>query len=559
MSIDDLWYKNAILYCLDVEKYQDANGDGVGDFEGLMRRLDYLQGLGVTCVWLQPFYPSPNRDNGYDVTDYYGVNAKHGSLGDFVAFMEHAQGLGIRVIVDLVVNHTSVDSPWFQQARADRKSFFRDWYVWSDIRPHNHKEGIVFPGQQTTTWTKDKRAKQYYFHRFYEHQADLNTWHPYVRAEIQKIMGFWLQLGVSGFRMDAVPFLIEKKGAGIEHQMDFNLLKEMRDFLQWRSGEAIMLAEANVPPDESLHYFGDEGDRLQMMLNFPVNQRLFYALATGDLDPLINALEDTRRRPRNAQWVQFLRSHDELDLGRLTPEQRQKVFDAFGPEKRMQLYDRGIRRRLAPMLGNDRRKLELAFSLLFSLPGTPMMQYGDEIGIGDDLRLPERECARTPMQWTSDRHGGFSRARNVVRPVINDKMYGYKKVNVADQRRDAQSLLNWTERIIRARKECPEISWGNFVVLRTNVPEVLAMRYDWRNTSLVTFHNFSSAKQRVKAKIGCANDGLLVEVFDDRHSKARNDGAHHFELDGYAWRWFRVGGADNALGRSDLDLTNPMR
>jgi maltose alpha-D-glucosyltransferase/alpha-amylase len=429
MSIDDLWYKNAILYCLDVEKYQDANGDGVGDFEGLMRRLDYLQGLGVTCVWLQPFYPSPNRDNGYDVTDYYGVNAKHGSLGDFVAFMQHAHGLGIRVIVDLVVNHTSVDSPWFQQARADRKSFFRDWYVWSDIRPGNHKEGIVFPGQQTTTWTKDKRAKQYYFHRFYEHQADLNTWHPYVRAEIQKIMGFWLQLGVSGFRMDAVPFLIEKKGAGIEHQMDFNLLKEMRDFLQWRSGEAIMLAEANVPPDESLQYFGDEGDRLQMMLNFPVNQRLFYALATGDLDPLINALEDTRRRPRDAQWVQFLRSHDELDLGRLTPEQRQKVFDAFGPEKRMQLYDRGIRRRLAPMLGNDRRKLELAFSLLFSLPGTPMMQYGDEIGIGDDLRLPERECARTPMQWTSGRHGGFSRARKVVRPVINDKMYGYKKVN----------------------------------------------------------------------------------------------------------------------------------
>jgi maltose alpha-D-glucosyltransferase / alpha-amylase len=300
MALDDLWYKNAIIYCLDVEKYQDANGDGVGDFEGLMRRLDYLQGLGVTCVWLQPFYPSPNRDNGYDVADFYGVNDRHGSLGDFVAFMQHAQALGIRVLVDLVVNHTSVDSPWFQSARSDPKSFFRDWYVWSEIRPKNHKEGIVFPGQQTTTWTKDRQAGLYYFHRFYEHQPDLNTWHPYVRAEIQKIMGFWPQLGVSGFRMDAVPFLIEKKGAGIEHQVDFNLLKEMRDFLQWRSGEAIMLAEANVPPDESLQYFGDEGDRLQMMLNFPVNQRLFYALATGDLDPLIKALEDTRRRLRNA-------------------------------------------------------------------------------------------------------------------------------------------------------------------------------------------------------------------------------------------------------------------
>ena len=559
MSISDLWYKNAIIYCLDVEKYQDANGDGVGDFEGLMRRLDYLQGLGVTCVWLQPFYGSPNRDNGYDVADYYGVHPKHGSLGDFVAFMRHAEGLGIRVIVDLVVNHTSIDSPWFQEARANKKSFFHDWYVWSDIRPKNHKEGIVFPGEQTTTWTKDRRAGQYYFHRFYDHQPDLNTWHPYVRAEIQKIMGFWLQLGVSGFRMDAVPFLIEKKGAGIEHEMDFNLLKEMRDFLQWRSGEAIMLAEANVPPDESLKYFGDEGERLQMMLNFPVNQRLFYALASGDLDPLIKALEDTRRRPRNAQWVQFLRSHDELDLGRLTSEQRQKVFDAFGPEKRMQLYDRGIRRRLAPMLGNDRRRLELAFSLLFSLPGTPMMQYGDEIGIGDDLRLPERECARTPMQWTSGAHGGFSRARRVVRPVINDKIYGYRKVNVANQRRDPQSLLNWTERVIRARKECPEISWGDFVVLRTDVPEVLAIRYDWRSTSLVTLHNFSNSKKKVRARIGRPRDEVLVEVFDSRHSKAQNDGSHHIEMDGYAWRWFRVGGTDNALNRSDLDLTNPMR
>jgi maltose alpha-D-glucosyltransferase/alpha-amylase len=559
MSIDDLWYKNAIIYCLDVEKYQDANGDGIGDFEGLMRRLDYLQGLGVTCVWLQPFYPSPNRDNGYDVADFYGIHDKHGSLGDFVAFMQHAKALGLRVIVDLVVNHTSIDSPWFQQSRADPIGFFRDWYVWSETRPKDHKEGIVFPGEQVTTWTKDKRAHQYYFHRFYDHQPDLNTWHPYVRAEIQKIMGFWLQLGVSGFRMDAVPFLIEKKGAGVEHQKDYNLLKEMRDFLQWRSGEAIMLAEANVPPDESLEYFGDEGDRIQMMLNFPVNQRLFYALATADLDPLIHALEDTRRRPRNAQWVQFLRSHDELDLGRLTVEQRQKVFAAFGPDKRMQLYDRGIRRRLAPMLGNDRRRLELAYSLLFSLPGTPMMQYGDEIGMGEDLHLPERECARTPMQWTSERHGGFSRAKQVVRPVIKDKVFGYQAVNVADQRRDPQSLLNWTERMIRARKECPEISWGDFAVLRTNVPEVLVMRYDWRDTSLVTLHNFSSARQTVKVKIDAPRDQLLVEVFDGHHSKVHNDGTHRVALDGYSWRWYRVGGPDNVLDRSDLDLTNPAR
>ena len=556
MSIDDLWYKNAVIYCLDVEKYQDANGDGVGDFEGLTRRLDYLAGIGATCVWLQPFYPSPNRDNGYDVVDYYNVHDKHGTLGDFVTFMNHAEALGIRVIVDLVVSHTSIDSPWFQSARADRRSRYRDWYVWADERPQNHKDGIVFPGQQKTTWTFDRKAQKYYFHRFYEHQADLNTWNPYVRAEIQKIMGFWLQLGVSGFRMDAVPFLIEKKGANVTHQQDFELLKEMRDFLQWRSGNAILLAEANVPPDESLDYFGDDGDRLQMMLNFPVNQRLFYALATADIEPLVWALEQTRKRPPHAQWVQFLRSHDELDLGRLTPEQRQKVFDAFGPEKRMQLYDRGIRRRLAPMLNGDVRRLQLAFSLLFALPGTPMMQYGDEIGIGDNLRLPERECARTPMQWTNDPHGGFSTARRVVRPVIDDETYGYERVNVADQRRDPKSLLNFTEHMIRTRRECPEISWGDFAVLRTDAPAVLAMRYDWRETSLVTLHNFGDQTRRVRFKTGAAEDDVLVDLYGARHSRIQNDGTHAVSLPPYGWRWFRVGAADNALRRSELTLAD---
>jgi maltose alpha-D-glucosyltransferase/alpha-amylase len=554
MSINDLWYKNAVIYCLDVEKYQDGNGDGIGDFEGLIRRLDYLQGLGVTCVWLQPFYRSPFRDNGYDVADYYSVHEKHGSLGDFVEFMNRADALGIRVIVDLVVNHTSVDCPWFKHARADRGSFFRDWYVWADERPKNHKEGIVFPGKQKTTWTFDRTAGQYYFHRFYDHQPDLNTFNPYVRQEIQKIMGFWLQLGVSGFRLDAVPFLIQKKGPGVDWDQDFTLLKEMRDFLQWRSGEAVLLAEANVPPAESMKYFGPEGERIQMMLDFPVNQRLFYALATADLEPLIRTLEETRERPVNAQWVQFLRSHDELDLGRLTEEQRQKVFDAFGPDRRMQLYNRGIRRRLTPMLHNNRRRLELAFSLLFSLPGTPMMQYGDEIGMGDNLRLPERECARTPMQWTSDRNGGFSHAKHVVRPVINDRTYGYRHVNVADERRDPQSLLNWTERLIRMRKECPEISWGTFVVLRTTVPEVLALRYDWRNTSLITVHNFSSKAQKVLLKAACERDALLVDVFDDGDSRVRSDGMHHIDLVEYGWKWYRVGAADNALDRSDLSL-----
>ena len=468
MSIEDLWYKNAIIYCLDVEKYMDANADGVGDFEGLSRRLEYLAGLGVTCVWLQPFYASPNRDNGYDVSDYYSVHPKHGSLGDFVEFANHAEALGIRVIVDLVVNHTSNEHPWFKSARESPDSYFHDWYVWSEERPADHAKGIVFPGVQKTTWTYDKAAGKYYFHRFYDFQPDLNTTHKRVRDEITKIMGFWLELGVSGFRMDAVPFLIERKGAGVEHVKDYELLHEMRDFLQWRRRDAILLAEANVPPDEDMKYFGADGDNLQMMLNFAVNQRLFYAMASGDVEPLRWALQQTAPRPDAAQWVQFLRSHDECDLGRLRDEERQQVFRAFGPEKNMQLYDRGIRRRLTPMLHNDRRRLELAFSLLFSLPGTPMMQYGDEIGMGDDLSLPERECARTPMQWTSEPNGGFSRADHVVRPVIDDEEYGYKKVNVANQRRDRDSLLTFIERTIRARRECPEISWGTFDIIKAS-------------------------------------------------------------------------------------------
>lgn len=551
MAIEDLWYKNAIVYCLSVEKYMDSNADGVGDFEGLSRRLPYLAGLGVTCVWLQPFYASPFRDNGYDVQDYYSVHSKYGSLGDFVEFMNHAESLGMRVLLDLVVNHTSARHPWFQSARRRRKAPFHDWYVWSKERPRDHASGVVFPGVQKTTWTYDRQAGQYYFHRFYPFQPDLNTSNPAVRDEITKIMGFWLALGVSGFRMDAVPFLIECKGAGVQPAQDFGLLHELRRFLQWRSGEAILLAEANVPPDESMKYFGEHGDNLQMMLNFPVNQRLFYALATGDTRPLCWALEHTAARPHAAQWMHFLRSHDELDLGRLTDEQRQRVYEAFGPETSMQLYGRGIRRRLAPMLGNDRRRLELAFSLLFSLPGTPMMQYGDEIGMGDDLALPERECARTPMQWTAARHGGFSQARKVIRPAIDNDEYGYRKVNVADQRRDPHSLLNWTERMIRARRECPEISWGQFAILPTGLPEVLALRYDWRNTSLLTVHNFDARKRQVRIDVGRPDGKVLVDVFGDDHSRAGAAGVHDLDLEGYGYRWFRVGAADNALNRTE--------
>jgi maltose alpha-D-glucosyltransferase/alpha-amylase len=349
--------------------------------------------------------------------------------------------------------------------------------------------------------------------------------------------------------MDAVPFMVERKGPHVEPVKDFELLHEMRDFLSWRRRDAIMLAEANVVPDESLHYFGDEGDRLQMMLNFPVNQRLWYALATADTGPLVWALQQTARRPRNAQWVHFLRSHDECDLGRLSPAQRAEVFAALAPEPSMRLYERGIRRRLAPMLGNDRRRLELAFSLLFSLPGTPMIQYGDEIGMGDDLVLDERECARTPMQWTSERHGGFSRAERTVRPVIDDAEYGYRKVNVADQRRDPQSLLNWCERRIRMRKECQELGWGDVTVLRTDASDVLILRYDFQGVSMLTLHNFSNRPRTVSVDPKVKGGDLLTDVFDDHHSRTEN-GTHEIKLPPYGHRWLRVGAIDNTLNLS---------
>jgi maltose alpha-D-glucosyltransferase / alpha-amylase len=542
--IEDLWYRNAVIYCLDVEKYLDASGDGVGDFAGLERKVDYLASLGVTCLWLQPFYPTPNQDNGYDVSEFYGVDPRHGTLGEFVDFMNHAHQLGLRVIVDLVASHTSRQHPWFQDARSGPESPYHDWYVWSDERPEDHAEGVVFPPVQKTTWTRDRKAGKYYFHRFYEFQPDLDTWNPRVRREILRIMGFWLQLGVSGFRMDAVPFLIERKGAGVEDEKDFELLHDMRDFLQWRVRDAILLAEANVLPEESVDYFGESGERLQMMLNFPVNQRLFYALATADLGPLRQALEDTRDPPRHAQWVHFLRSHDELDLGRLSDEQREKVFAAFAPEESMQLYHRGIRRRLAPMLGNDRRRLELAFSLLFTLPGTPMLQYGDEIGLGDDLSLEGRESARTPMQWTSHENGGFTTSDEPVRPVIDEGEYGYRTLNVAAQQRDPDSLFNWMGRTLRRRRECPEISWGRWRFLETDADDVLAMRYDREGRHLIVLHNFADEQRTVDVVDGDAEAERLVDVLDSEDSEAGGDGGHRVELPAYGYRWLRPDSLD---------------
>jgi maltose alpha-D-glucosyltransferase/alpha-amylase len=554
--INDLWYKNAVIYCLSVATYMDANGDGVGDFAGLMRRLDYLHGLGVTAIWLMPFQTSPGRDDGYDISNYYEVGSSYGTLGDFVEFTHAAKQRGIRVIIDLVVNHTSDEHPWFQEARRDPDSRYRDWYVWAKKKPRGSNKGMVFPGVQKSTWSYDSVARAWYFHRFYDFQPDLNTSNPQVLAEILKIMGFWIQLGVSGFRMDAVPFVIATKGPQVRKPVEqYEMLRSIREFLQWRQGDAVILAEANVLPDTDMQYFGRAGDRMHMMFNFQVNQNLFYALAASDGRPLRKALEATRPSPASAQWGMFLRNNDELDLGRLAKEQRQAVFDAFGPEPDMQLYGRGIRRRLAPMLQGDRRRIELAYSLMFTLPGTPVLRYGDELGMGDDLTLPERQCARTPMQWSTEPNAGFTKNETPILPVIEAGPFGYTYVNAARQRRDPNSMLNWTERIIRMRKEVPEIGWGDFTVLRTRDAAVLAIRYDWRNNSVLFVHNLASTPREVSIAVGVSADNgrLLVNLLSEDHSHAQPDGKHRLMLEAYGYRWYRVGGLDYLLKRSEVE------
>jgi maltose alpha-D-glucosyltransferase / alpha-amylase len=557
--INDLWYKNAIIYSLSVGTYMDANGDGIGDFIGLTRRLDYLQGLGITAIWLMPFQVSPGRDDGYDVADYYGVDPRYGTLGDFVEFTHAAEQRGIRVLIDLVVNHTSNEHAWFKEARKDPHSKYRDWYIWSKRKPANASVGMVFPGVQKSTWSFDEQAKAWYFHRFYEFQPDLNTSNPEVQAEILKIMGFWIQLGVSGFRMDAVPFVIADKRPDLRKPEEhYDMLRMFREFLQWRRGDCIVLAEANVLPDTDMEYFGGDGDRMHMMFNFQVNQHLFYALASADSRPLIKALKATKPRPATGQWGMFLRNHDELDLGRLAERQRQKVFATFGPDPEMQLYERGIRRRLAPMLDGDRRRLELAYSLLFTLPGSPVIRYGDELGMGDDLHLPERNCARTPMQWSNEPQGGFTKSDKPHIPIIAGGPYGYEHINAAIQRRHPESLLNWTERIIRMRKEVPEVGWGDFVIIASGDRSVLIMRYDWRNNSVLFVHNLDARPREVAFSVGldeadAEQRKLLINLLSEDHSHADDSGSHRIIIEPYGYRWYRVGGLDYLLRRTEVD------
>jgi maltose alpha-D-glucosyltransferase/alpha-amylase len=536
------WYKQAVVYCLDVETFQDSNGDGVGDLPGLTSRLDYLARLGVTCLWLNPIHPSPNRDDGYDVTDFYGVDPRLGTPGDFVELLHQAGNRGLRIILDLVVNHTSDQHPWFRSARSDEGSPYRDWYVWSKDEPSDRRQGMVFPGKQDETWTWDDEAGAWYYHRFYEFQPDLNMGNPEVRAEVRKIMAFWLQLGVAGFRMDAAPFIIElTRPNEPEARKEYEYLREFRELLSWRRGDAVILAEANAEKEELVEYFGG-GERLPMLFNFLLNQRQFLAMARADAGPVRSALEALPAIPDACQWATFLRNHDEVDLGRLSDRERADCFAAFGPEEDMQLYGRGIRRRLAPMLGNDRRRIELAYSLQFTLPGTPVLRYGEEIGMGDDLSLKERDAIRTPMQWTGAPNAGFSTAaaRDLHHPVITGGDFGFETVNVEAQRRDPGSLLQWMERMLHTLRECPEFGVGVCAPVDAGDPAVLALRYDAPGGVMLALHNLADSEHTVDLGAQPGQEGDPVEMFADRTYDPAGAELKGLTLAGYGYRWIRL-------------------
>lgn len=547
MPIHDLWYKNAIIYCLDVEVFQDSNGDGVGDFRGLSDRLDYLSGLGVTCLWLMPFFPTPNRDDGYDVCDYYAVDSRLGTLGDFVDFMRQARERGIRVLIDLVVNHTSIEHPWFQSARRDPKSPYRDFYLWSEKLPKDHKEGIIFPGFQEATWTWDDAAQAYYFHRFYEHQADLNIAEPRVRDEIRRIMGFWLELGVSGFRLDAAPFLIEMRGVKTPHASDpFEYLQEFRDYLTYVRGDAILLAEANVDMKTAPKYFGG-GDRMQLLFNFPLNEHLMLAMVREKAEPIVRGLNLSPDIPPAGQWAVYLRNHDEMSLAHLSKKEQQEIYDALAPDEGMRIYDRGIRRRMPPMFGGDVRRMKLAHSLLFTLPGAPVLRYGEEIGMGEDLSLPERHSIRTPMQWSGEANAGFSTASEseLIRPVIDEGSFAFDRVNVERLQQEDDSLLNATERMIRVRKACPEFGWGEQEILDTGDDAVFAHRATWKGKSVVAIHNFSGEERAVDADAWTSEGYRLQELLCSAKSDRGDSEARRISLPPFGFCWLRLEKREN--------------
>jgi trehalose synthase len=525
-ATSDLWWKNAVVYCLDVETFADSDGDGCGDLGGFVERVEHVADLGATCIWLMPLYPTTNRDDGYDITDYLGVDGRLGDVGDVVEAIRHANNRGLRVLMDLVVNHTSNRHPWFLAACADRSSPFRDYYVWTDDPASD----------ESTNWTFSEEAGQYYQHQFAPFQPDLNIVNPSVRHEITKTVGFWLTLGVSGFRMDAVPFLVQVIEASSETEAGAGKrwLHSLREYAMRRRGEVMLMGECNVAKDEVESFFEDHGDALHLQLAFLINQRLWLSLARGEAAPLEDLIRDLPVPPHDCGWATFLRNHDELTLDKLSEGERDEVFAAFAPDEDMRIYGHGIRRRTASMLGGDGPRLRMAWSLMLTLPGTPVMLYGDEIGMGEDLELDGRMSVRTPMQWSPGPGAGFSDAppERLVRPIAPGDL------SVADQRREPDSLLHFLTRLIRARREAPELGWGKSTLLENDPPALLAHRCDWQDSSVVTVHNLSASP--VSAELDLGEDVERVEDLLE-HREHEVDGSRlSVELAPYGFLWLRM-------------------
>ncbi len=548
MTDDPLWYKDAVFYELHVRSFQDSNADGVGDFRGLTSRLDYLQDLGVDCLWLLPFYPSPLRDDGYDIEDFRSINPSYGTMDDFQAFLDTAHDRGMRVITDLVMNHTSDRHPWFRRAIESLPgSPERDFYVWSDDALKYKDARIIFTDTERSNWTWEPTAKAYYWHRFFHHQPDLNYENPLVREAILDVFEFWMSKGLDGFRCDAVPYLFEREGTICENLPETHAyLKDLRAELDRRYSGKVLLAEANQWPPDVRPYFGD-GDEFQMAFHFPLMPRLFMGLRREDRDPIVEILARTPAIPDNCQWCIFLRNHDELTLEMVTDEERDYMYKEYAEDKKMRL-NLGIRRRLAPLMDNARGRIELLNGLLMSLPGSPIIYYGDEIGMGDNIYLGDRDGCRTPMQWTGDRNAGFSRANpmGLTTPLIIDPVYGYQAVNVEAQETTRSSLLNWMRRLIAIRKKHPVFGRGSIAFLGSENHSILAFIRRNDDQTILCVNNLSQYPQPVELDLREHAGSVPIELLGNKRFPAVTDSPYFLSLGGHDFFWFLIESSPSA-------------
>jgi maltose alpha-D-glucosyltransferase/alpha-amylase len=536
-----LWYKNSIFYEVYVRAFFDSNNDGNGDLKGLIQQLDYLQDLGVDCLWLLPIYPSPLKDDGYDISDYYGILPQYGTLQDFKQLVEEAHARSLRVITDLVLNHTSDQHPWFQSARSHPDSPYHDYYVWSDTDQTYSDARIIFLDTEASNWTWDEVAGQYYWHRFYSSQPDLNFDNPAVRSEMLKVMRFWLDMGVDGFRADAVPYLFESQGTNCENLPETHAyLKELRRFLDEQYPNRILLCEANQWPEDVRPYFG-EGDEFHMGFHFPLMPRLYMAIRQGDRTPIEWILDRTPAIPGNCQWCTFLRNHDELTLEMVTEGERKWMWQEYAPVPRMRL-NLGIRRRLAPLLDNDRRKIELANSLLFTLPGSPIIYYGDEIGMGDNIWLPDRNGVRTPMQWDEGLNAGFSKANpaDLYSPLIDRIPYEPMWVNVSSQRSDLGSLLNLIRKMIAIRKKHLAFGLGDFEWVKPDLKSLAAYQRSYRDEKLLVVNNLSPRTQIFEFQLPGDGSSVPLDLLSGSNFPGKKGNNLRLTLEPYQYLWLKL-------------------